>query len=53
MRNLIPRRWYRTAAQGHVVCRAELAQLSDWCLKDIGLARRSENLDVVKPFWMS
>lgn len=53
MRNLIPTRWYRTAVQGHVVRRAELAQLSDWCLKDIGLARRSENLDVAKPFWMS
>ncbi|HEY6620090.1 MAG TPA: DUF1127 domain-containing protein [Steroidobacteraceae bacterium] len=53
MRKLIPTRWYRTAAQSHVVCRAELVELSDWCLKDIGLARRSENLEVVKPFWMS
>ena len=45
MRKLIPTLWYRTAAQGHVICRAEQAQLSDWCPKDIGLARRSENLE--------
>ena len=27
--------------------------LSDWCLRDIGLARCTRNFDAAKPFWMA
>jgi len=32
---------------------ADIAELDDWCLKDIGFGRRTPNLDAVKPFWMA
>lgn len=40
--------WRRAAhAEG------ELLQLSDRCLKDIGISRRTSQMDGGKPFWMA
>ena len=33
--------------------RAQLSELSDWSLKDIGIFRQVSGVDAVKPFWMA
>ena len=38
---------------GHISVRAQLPELSDWSLKDIGIFRQVPGLDAVKPFWMA
>jgi Domain of unknown function (DUF1127) len=36
-----------------ITFRAELSELSDWSLKDIGIFRQVPSLDALKPFWMA
>jgi uncharacterized protein YjiS (DUF1127 family) len=35
------------------LARIQLAELSDWSLRDIGVLRQTSRLDAVKPFWMA
>lgn len=46
------RRFYPTKVSCRPAARAELTQVSDWILADIGLLRVTSALDSVKPFWM-
>jgi hypothetical protein len=52
MRNLAPpRQFFKRMV--HITVRAQLLELSDWSLKDIGIFRQVPGLDAVKPFWMA
>ena len=53
MRKLIPTRRCEQEAKYRAATPAELEQLSDWALKDIGLFRQAPVLDSVKPFWIA
>jgi len=53
MRNLAPPRQFFERMTGHISVRAQLPELSDWSLKDIGIFRPVPGLDAVKPFWMA
>ena len=53
MRNLAPRRQFFERMTGHISVRAQLPELSDWSLKDIGIFRPVPGLDAVKPFCMA
>jgi len=53
MRNLAPPREFFERMKGHITVRAQLPELSDWSLKDIGIFRQVPGLDAVKPFWMA
>jgi uncharacterized protein YjiS (DUF1127 family) len=53
MRNLAPPRQLFERMKGHITVRAQLPELSDWSLKDIGIFRQVPGLDAVKPFWMA
>lgn len=44
------RRFDRSQAK---LARIQLAELSDWSLRDIGVLRQTSGLDAVKPFWMA
>ena len=49
MRNLAPPREFFERMKGHITVRAQLPELSDWSLKDIGIFRQALGLDAVKP----
>jgi uncharacterized protein YjiS (DUF1127 family) len=53
MRNLAPPRQFFERTKGHITVRAQLPELSDWSLKDIGIFRQVPFVDAVKPFWMA
>jgi uncharacterized protein YjiS (DUF1127 family) len=53
MRNLAPPRQFFERMNGHTTVRAQLAELSEWSLKDIGIFRQVPGLGAVKPFWMA
>jgi hypothetical protein len=53
MKKLAPTRQFFDRAKGHITVRAQLPELSDWSLKDIGIFRQVPGLDAVKPFWMA
>ena len=53
MRNLAPPREFFERMKGHITVRAQLPELSDWSLKDIGIFRQVSGVDAVKPFWMA
>lgn len=38
---------------GYGLASHDPSALSDWCLRDIGLARCTRNFDAAKPFWMA
>ena len=47
MRNLAPPRQFFERMKGHITIRAQLPELSDWSLKDIGIFRQVPGLDAV------
>jgi uncharacterized protein YjiS (DUF1127 family) len=53
MRNLAPPRQFFERMTGHISVLAQLPELSDWSLKDIGIFRQVPGLDAVKLFWMA
>jgi uncharacterized protein YjiS (DUF1127 family) len=53
MRNLAPPRQFFERTKGHITVRAQLPELSDLSVKDIGIFRQVPGLDAVKPFWMA
>jgi uncharacterized protein YjiS (DUF1127 family) len=50
MRKLIPTRHFFERAKCRMTFRAQLSELSDWSLKDIGIFRQVSGVDAVKPF---
>jgi uncharacterized protein YjiS (DUF1127 family) len=50
LRDLPPLRRQPSQAK---LARIQLAELSDWSLRDIGVLRQTSRLDAVKPFWMA
>jgi uncharacterized protein YjiS (DUF1127 family) len=52
MRKLIPTRHFFERVKCRMTFRAQLSELSDWSLKDIGIFRQVSGVDAVKPFWM-
>lgn len=53
MRKLIPTHRCDREEKSRPAAWTELAQLSDWTLKDIGIIRLPPALDSVKPFWLA
>jgi uncharacterized protein YjiS (DUF1127 family) len=53
MSNLAPPRRFFERMKGRITVRAQLSELSDWSLKDIGIFRQVPGLDAAKPFWMA
>jgi hypothetical protein len=52
MTKLIPTRRDNKEIKRYLPTSNELAELSDWALRDIGIFLSAPNLDSVKPFWM-
>ena len=53
MRKLALTREFFERKKDRITVRAQLPELSDWSLKDIGIFRQVPGLDAVKPFWMA
>ena len=53
MKKLVPTRHFFERVKSQMIFRAQLSELSDWSLKDIGIFRQVSGVDAVKPFWMA
>ena len=53
MKQLIPRCQLFERNTHRIAPRAQLPELSDWLLRDIGIFRRTQGLEAIKPFWMN